>query len=129
MLHMSKNLMALQGMIVVLLLSAIVLIWYNKQDKEYIAYTRDLRHACERYMADKKIELKPNQTAIIFLEDLLEQEYISEIKDEYCIKSVTYTKELILGSYKANKDCTKVENNETEVEENNTIEENETIEE
>lgn len=121
--------MALQGMIVVLLLSAIVLIWYNKQDKEYIAYTRDLRHACEKYMADKKIQLKPNQTAIIFVEDLLEEKYIEEIKEEYCIRSVTYTKELILGKYKANKDCTVIDNNETEVEENETLEENVTTEE
>ena len=106
--------MALQAFIVVCLLGIILVIGYSKQDKTYIEYTRGLRSASKQYMKDKKIDPKMNETTIIFVSDLLEENYIDEIKKEYCIVSVIYRKGLIFGKYKANKDCTVVDDtNET----------------
>ena len=77
-------------------------------------------------MKDKKIDPKIGETNIIFVSDLLDEEYIDEVKDEYCIVSVIHRQGLLFGKYKANKDCTiKIETNET----NQTIEENNTKEE
>ena len=106
--------MALQAFIVVCLLGIILVIGYSKQDKTYIEYTRNLRSASKQYMKDKNIDLKMNETTVIFVSDLLEENYIDEIKKEYCIVSVIYRKGLIFGKYKANKDCTVVDDtNET----------------
>ncbi len=123
---MNRFTMALQAFIVVCLLGIVLVIGYSKQDKGYIEYTRGLRKACIQYMKDKKIDPKMGETNIIFVSDLLDEEYIDEVKDEYCIVSVIHRQGLLFGKYKANKDCTiKIEPNET----NQTIEENNTKEE
>ncbi len=122
---MNKNTMMLQGFIIVFLLGVILVIGYSKQDREYISYTRELRTACIKYMKDNNTKLKFNETTIIFIDDLLKDEYITTTNDKYCIYSVSYTKGLILGKYKANKDCY-IYKKDIKVEEKNTIEENET---
>ena len=119
--------MALQAFIIVCLLGIILVIGYSKQDKTYITYTRGLRSACNQYMKDKNINPKMGETTVIFVSDLLEEEYIDEIKDEYCIVSVIYRKGLIFGKYKANKDCTVVDDTNDTKTTNETI--NETKEE
>ncbi len=124
---MNKYTMALQGFIVVCLLGIVLVLGYNKKDKEYIAYTRELRNACEKYMSDKNLKPKINETIIIFIDDLLKEEYITTTNDKYCIFSVSYRKGLILGKYKANKDCF-IRNENTTKEENKTIENNGTEE-
>jgi hypothetical protein len=123
---MNRFTMALQAFIVVCLLGIVLVIGYSKQDKGYIEYTRGLRSACIQYMKDKNINPKIGETNIIFVSDLLDEEYIDEVKEEYCIVSVIHRQGLLFGKYKANKDCTiKIETNET----NQTIEENNTKEE
>ncbi len=123
---MNRFTMALQAFIVVCLLGIVLVIGYSKQDKGYIEYTRGLRSACIQYMKDKNINPKIGETNIIFVSDLLDEEYIDEVKEEYCIVSVIHRQGLLFGKYKANKDCTiKIETNETNQtnEENNTKEE------
>ncbi len=123
---MNRFTMALQAFIVVCLLGIVLVIGYSKQDKGYIEYTRGLRSACIQYMKDKNINPKIGETNIIFVSDLLDGEYIDEVKEEYCIVSVIHRQGLLFGKYKANKDCTiKIETNETNQtnEENNTKEE------
>ena len=123
---MNRFTMALQAFIIVCLLGIVLVIGYSKQDKGYIEYTRGLRSACIQYMKDKNIDPKIGETNIIFVSDLLDEEYIDEVKDEYCIVSVIHRQGLLFGKYKANKDCTiKIETNETNQtnEENNTKEE------
>ena len=111
---MNRFTMALQAFIVVCLLGIVLVIGYSKQDKVYLNYTRTLRSASKQYMKDKKIEAKMNDTTIIFVSDLLNEGYIDEIKEEYCIVSVFYRKGLLFGKYEANKDCDmKIETNET----------------
>ena len=124
---MNRMTMALQAFIVVGILGIILVIGYSKKDKEYLTYSREVRRACEKYVADKKIDLKFNEATIIFMKDLLDENYISEIKDKYCIYSVTYSKGFIFSKYKGNKDCSVIIENETE-EDNTTIEENNTEE-
>jgi len=126
-----KNIMALQGLVIVFIFLVIIFIAYNNQDKEYLAYSKEIKSACEKFLSDNKVQLKYNETTVIFMKDLLDGEYIKENKEKYCITSVIYTKGLILGKYKANKDCNVIDKNDT-VEnktEENVTEENKSIEE
>ncbi len=116
--------MALQAFLVVGIFLIIILIAYSNQDKEYISYSKEVRKACEKYVLDKKISLKFNESYVIFIKDLLDEEYIEKNNDKFCVYSVTYTRGII-KKFKANKDCNIKD--ETSIEENNT-EKNETNE-
>ena len=122
MVPMNRFTMVLQALIVSGLLGIVLVIGYNQQDKEYIKYTKELKLACQKYMEDNRTKLKFNETTLIFIKDLLDKEYIKEVKEEYCIYSVSYTKGLLFGKYKANKDC-----DIKDEEENESLIENETV--
>ncbi len=124
--HMSRTSMILQALLVAGILGVVILIGFNEKDKEYISYTRNLRTICNQYMKDKKTNLKFNETELIFLSDLVDKEYLDSTENKWCIYSVSFTKGLIFGKYKANKDCTIKDENETE---NDTVVINETIKE
>ena len=112
--HMSRTSMILQALLVAGILGVVIIIGFNEKDKEYISYTRNLRTICNQYMKDKNTNLKFNETELIFLSDLVDKEYLDSTENKWCIYSVSFTKGLIFGKYKANKDCTVVDDtNET----------------
>ena len=123
--------MALQVLIIVGIFAIIILIAYKKQDKGYISFSREVRSACEKYMSNRKDKIKINDSFVIYMKDLLDEELIKENKKEYCVYSVIYTKGIFFDKYKANKDCNIKEENTTEENktDENVTEENKSIEE
>ena len=75
---MNKWMMVLQGVIVCGLLGIVLVIGYGQRDKDYIKYTSELKAASKKYMLNKKINPKINETIVIFVSDLIDGAAVSE---------------------------------------------------
>ena len=114
---MNNKILFLWGLIVACLLGAILLLGYNKQDKVYLRYTKELKNASQKYIEDNNLNTKDTQ--IIFVKDLIEKDYI-EYNSEYmgyCIHSIAVSKELFTNKYEIIRDCTVIDELEQKEEE------------
>ena len=104
---MNKKIMVLWAVVVVLLLTAIFLIGYSRKDKDYMKLEASIRNATYLYLKNNNQIPEFDESAIVFTEDLLNQEYLKDSKslNKYCIKSVVFTKRLIKDKYKINMEC------------------------
>ena len=77
------------------------------KDKEYIAVTSQLKEASLTYIKDKNMNLKINESVKIFIDDLVNDNYIKEdeLLDKYCIDSIVVSRGLLKDDYVFNKDC------------------------
>ena len=109
--NMNKKIMALWAVVIVLLLTAIYLIGYSHRDKDYIKLEASLKNATMLYLKSNNIIPEFDDSAIVFTEELVKQDYIRDSKmiDKYCVKSIVFTKGLIKDKYKINKEC-KIDN-------------------
>ena len=103
---MNKIIMFFWALIIILMLVTILLIGYNKQDKIYLELESNLKQAAKCYVKNNNLKPKISESEIIFVDKLIEGEYIKEdnIK-EYCIDSVVYSRGLIIDEYKINIKC------------------------
>lgn len=106
---MNKTIMFFWGLIIFVICGYILFLGYNMKDKEYEAVTSQLKEASLAYAKDKNIELKFNESVKIFIDDLINDEYIKddELLDKYCIDSVIIQRGLIQDDYIFTKDCDK----------------------
>ena len=104
---MNKLTMFIWGLIIFMMFGIILVIGYKKQDKVFLELSASLEGATKRYIENKKIDLKFNESSKIYLEDLINEEYIEYDKDmdKYCIDSVIVTKGLLRNDYKIDTDC------------------------
>ena len=93
---MNKFTMFIWGLLIFALWGVILLIAYKQRDTDYIEINNELKKVSEKYVSDKKIKIKFNESSKIYIKDLLEEEYIEEDKriDDYCIDSVIVHKGL-----------------------------------
>ena len=103
---MSKKLMVIWGMVVVTLFLTLILIGVYKMDKVLWKLERDLKTSSKKYIKNKNIDIKFNNSYVVTIEELIDNDYIkkTESLDKYCIKSVIVSKNLFY-EYKVNKDC------------------------
>lgn len=108
--------MVVWGLTIFAMCGLILAIGYKTQDKEYLSLTSDLKEVATKYVKDKKISIKFNESSVVFVKDLINEEYIDDNKkiDEYCIKSVVLRKTLFSYKYTINIDCEKEEEVEEE---------------
>lgn len=106
---MNKTIMFFWGLIIFAICGYILFLGYNMKDKEYAAVTAQLKEASLAYAKDKNIELKFNESIKIFIDDLIDNEYIKddELLDKYCIDSIVIQRGLIEDEYTFNIDCKK----------------------
>ena len=112
---MNRITMAVWGLTIFAMCFLILAIGF-KQDKDYAHLTSSLKDVTEKYIKDNNISIKLNNSSIVLVSDLINEEYIEEDEkiDEYCIKSVVVTKRIFGYKYEMNIDCKKEENNKEE---------------
>ena len=105
--NMNKKIMVLWAVIVVMLLTAIFLIGYNKRDKKYIELEKKLNDATYLYLKNNDMIPETDESVIVFVSKLVEEEYIKydEELEKYCIESITFTKGLVKDKYEIVKYC------------------------
>jgi hypothetical protein len=93
------------------------MIGYKSQDRDYIAYSKELRVACKSYIKDNRLDVKIGETIIIYKDDLLNGQYIKEDEnlEKYCIEGIAYSNNLIIDEFEIRKNCEdkNTENEET----------------
>ena len=101
--------MFLWTFIVFLMLGTILFIGLQKRDKVYLDLSSSLEQITKKYVYKNNSSIKINDKKIVFIEELIDNNYIDEdIKkniDKYCIKSIVYTKGLLDDKYTINKEC------------------------
>ena len=106
---MNKGVMVVWFFTVVSMLGFILFIGYKERDEVYIDLTESLELATKKYVVKNNPKLKFNERVIVFVDDLIKNRYIKEeakeIIDEYCIKSIVFTKGLFDDKYTLNKEC------------------------
>ena len=104
---MNKFTMAIWGFTIFTLVSIVLIIGLKQQDKDYAKLTTDLRMVAKKYIGDKKIKLKINESSVIFISDLIEENYLKEDEkiDKYCIKSIVVQREVFRNIFKFNTEC------------------------
>ena len=114
---MNKFTMVIWGFTIFALVFVILIIGFNKQDKDYNRLTTDLRVVAKKYIKDKDIKLGINESSVIFINDLIEENYLEEDEmiNKYCIKSIVVQREIFRNIFKFNIECEKVEENKEEV--------------
>ncbi len=108
---MNKVTMFIWGLVIFSLWGVILFIAYQKQDKVFIDLSSNLKYAGKLYVKENKINLKFNESSKIFIEDLIEDEFIKDSEElkEYCIDSVIVHKGIFGYEYKVNVDCSNKE--------------------
>ena len=104
---MNKIVMVIWGLVIVGLCTLIFMIGYNKQDRDYINYVSELKKAGKSYVNDNRISIKVGDSIIIYIDDLIKNQYIKEDKkiEEYCIEGIVYSNELLIDNYSIKKNC------------------------
>ena len=101
---MNKIVMFIWGSVIVLLCTLLFLIGYKERDVDYINYQNALKEATKAYI--KKNNLS-NKNQIVFVEELVKENYIIETEDnkKYCVESIVYSEGLIKDEFIINKNC------------------------
>ncbi len=95
------------GMVIVLMCTLIFMIGYKQQDRDYINLSKELKQAGKTYVHDNRISPKLGSSVIIYIDDLINGQYIKEDEKlkEYCVEGVVYSNELFIDSYSIRKNC------------------------
>ena len=107
MVNMSKKLMVVQFFTVTCLVLLICLIGVRQKDFTFDKLSKELVSACKKYMADNHIETSVSNSFVVYIDELIEKEYIkdSEELDKYCISEVVYFNGIIQDDYKVINNC------------------------
>ncbi len=104
---MSKEIMAIWGMIVVLVCASLIFISNGLRDKTLLKLEKNIKMSAREYIKNNDISIKLGNTYIITVDDLINQEYIQndENLDKYCIKKVLVSRNIIMNEYLIEKKC------------------------
>ncbi len=110
MLLMNRFVMFMWGLIIAGIMGIILVLGYNKRDKDYLSYISELKKASRNYMSSKNLTLKYNQKELIFFDDLVSEEFFKDDENKYCIESIIFTKGFLKDKFSLNiDDCKKEE--------------------
>ena len=109
--NMSKKLMVVQFFTVTCLVLLICLIGVKQKDFTFDKLSKELISACKKYMADNNIETSISNSFVVYIDELIEKEYIkdSEDLDKYCISEVVYFNGILYDDYEIIENCKKNE--------------------
>ena len=107
MITMSNKIFVIWGLVIVMLLGTLLILGNNKKDKVYMALEKDLDKATLVYLKNNNMVPELDESAIVFVSKLIEEDYIKESEDlkKYCIESITFTKGLIKDKYEITTNC------------------------
>ena len=109
---MNRTIMILWALIVVMLLSVLLILGYNKRDKVYIEFENKLETSTLSYLNDNNLVPETEKTVLVFVSELVEKEYLKDEEEnikKYCVESIAFTKGLVKDKYEINKNCKKKE--------------------
>ena len=106
---MNKLVMVVWGLIIVALCMIILMIGYKKKetDKEFLNLQSNLKQATKLYLKDNNIDLKISESTKIYIDDLINGEYIEDSEElkTYCVDSVVYSNGILKDIFKVNTNC------------------------
>ena len=106
---MNKKIMVIWFILMVSIFGFILFRGYSQRDTTYLNLESSLENATRKYILGNRIKVKLFDSKTVFIEELLEEDYIKnedmELIDNYCIKSIVYTKGLFSDDYSIKMDC------------------------
>lgn len=104
---MNKKLMVVQFFTVTCLILSICLIGVKQKDFDYDKLRKELVSACKEYMADKHIETALSNSFVVYIDELIENNYIkkSDELDKYCVSEIVYFNGILQDDYKVINNC------------------------
>ena len=106
---MNKLVMFVWGLTIFALCTIILMIGYKQQekDKDYLNLQSNLKQAARLYIKDHNINLGISESTKIYIEDLINEEYITKGDDidKYCVESIVYSNGLLKDSFELNTNC------------------------
>lgn len=111
---MSKGLMYLWGAVIFLMCGTILVIGLQHKDTTFIDLENNLRKVSLKYIKDKKISLSYKQPIILYVDKLIEEDYIKDTKEveKFCVESIIINKGIIVHDFDLNMQCEKNEEKE-----------------
>lgn len=108
---MSKKLMVIQFFTVTCLILLICLIGVRQKDFEFSDLSKELIKASKKYIADNNIEISLSNSFVIYIDDLIEKQYIkkSEGIEKYCVSEVVVFNGILQDEYQVINNCEKIE--------------------
>lgn len=101
-----KVAMFIWGSIIVLVFLLIFLIGYKEKDRTNIKFENNLKKIVTSYVKNNSLLPKVNDSVIIFSEDLVKDDYLSEEdKDKHCIEKVIYYNGIIFDNITIDENC------------------------
>ena len=123
---MNKIVMVIWGCVIVLLCLLLFLIGYKHRDKEYLSFENSVKSATKSYVRNNRLTPSINDSTVIFIDDLLNADYISIDKVKgHCINNIVYYRGLLFDTVTIDTDCDDIITVEEDKEEENDIKENE----
>ena len=106
---MNKLVMVVWGLTIFALCTLVLMIGYKHKDKEddLSGLQSNLKQAVQMYMKDHNINLGLSESTKVYIDDLVEEEYINkgEDIDKYCIDNVVYSNGIFKDSVTLNRNC------------------------
>ena len=107
---MSKKLMVLWFLVIFVMCFSLLVIHYNTLDKDLLKIEKEVKVASKKYFKDRDMLPSLNETSIVFIDNLIKEEYIKESEkiEKYCIDSVKVNNKLFIYVYEVVRDCDEV---------------------
>ena len=107
---MSKKLMIVQFFVVSCLILLICLIGVKQKDFTLVKLQNNIIDASKKYIKDNNIEIAFSNSFVIYVNELIEKEYISDENiEKYCITEVVVFNGILQDEYEIINNCEKKE--------------------
>lgn len=107
---MSKKLMVVQFFVVTCLILLICLIGVRQKDFTLSKLQNNIIDATKKYIEDNNIEIELSNSFVVYINELIEKEYITnENIDKYCITEVVIFNGILQDEYEIINNCEKKE--------------------
>lgn len=107
---MSKKLMVVQFFVVTCLILLICLIGVRQKDFTLSKLQNNIIEATKQYIIDNNIEIDFSDSFVVYINELIENEYITDENiEKYCITEVVIFNGILQDEYEIINDCEKKE--------------------
>lgn len=104
---MSSKIMFLWGFVVLLICSFLLIMGNIGKDYNLFLLEKEIKHSSRDYLKDKNRYPSVNNTEVVFIDELVDNEYIKENEDynKYCIKSIEVNNKIFIDKVEVIKEC------------------------
>lgn len=107
---MSKKLVVMQFFVVTCLILLVCLIGVRQKDFTLSRLKSDIIKASKKYVEDNNINVEVSESIVIYINDLIGNDYITDENiEEYCISEVVIFNGILQDEYKVINNCEKNE--------------------